>query len=339
MTGPLDELDQPSNIRAVAAAAGVSKTTVSHVLSGKRPVAEATKDHVLKVMADLDFRPNFFAQALTSQRSQTIALLTQDITNPFYPALARGVQQALSQENHVLMLFDAGPGIGGISTFVDVAIHRRVDGVVVAVSDVETDLQRLRKAGIAVAAVGQGFPTIPLDWASADDELIGADAVRYLHSRGHRLIATIGGPSSIAPGSTRLRGYRKGMKEAGLAAPPAFETEGDWTREGGAAAMARLLDEVTPPSAVFCANDLMAIGALDTAFSRGVAVPDRLAIVGVDDIEAASLVRPALTTLRVEAHEIGRVAAGLLLRGMRGPPGRMAEHVLVPHRLVIRNSA
>jgi LacI family transcriptional regulator len=326
------------NIQAVAEAAGVSKTTVSHVLSGNRPVSAATRRKVERVMDDLDYRPNFFAQALNSNKSQTVALIAQDITNPFYPALARGLQSSVAEANQVVMLFDAGAGASLTSAFVDEAIQRRVDGVVVAVSNVEDELLRLQRAGIAVVAVGSGLSGLPIDWVSADDELIGTDATRHLFERGYRRIATISGPPASEPGGGRLAGYVKAVNAFGETPDPALCEVADWTREGGEAALDRLLDQDDPPRAVFCANDLMAIGALDAARALGLAVPGDVAVLGVDDIDAAKLVSPSLTTVRVPAQEIGRVAGEQLLARIANPVG-IARRILVQHHLVIRESA
>lgn len=325
-------------IQEVADAAGVSKTTVSHVLSGNRPVSPATRRRVERVMDELGFKPNYFAQALNSKRSQTIALIAQDITNPYYPALARGLQATLTAANHVVMLFDAGAGPNLVRAFVDEIIQRRIDGVVISVSDVEPELQELRRAGVAVVAVGSGLSGRPIDWVSSDDERIGYDATTHLVATGRQRIATITGPVPGEPGTARLAGYTRALVEAGLPADPRRVVAGDWTRDGGRAAMRTLLDQPSPPDAVVCANDVMAIGALNAAIEAGLDVPGDLAVVGVDDIDAAQLVRPALSTVQVPAEEIGRAAGDLLLHRIGDPDGAH-RHVLVGHQLVIRQSA
>lgn len=327
-------------IEDVAQAAKVSKTTVSHVLSGKRPVAAATRKHVEKVMGDLGFQPNFFAQALNKSGGRTVALLAQDITNPFYPALARGLQRSVQQSGHVVMLFDGDAGPATTTTSVQAAIHRRVDGMVVAVSDVDGDIAEVLRANIPVVVVGASASKLDLDWVTADDTRIAGDVVDRLVSMGHTAIATISGPQEHAPGGPRQRGFHAALVGHGLPLPDEYVVEGDWTRSGGFGAMRTLLALEKRPTAVFCANDLMAIGAIDAVRQAGLSIPDDIAVVGVDDIEAASLVSPALTTVRIPAEEIGRAAGDLLVHRIedRGDLASPPRHVLVQHQLIVRES-
>ena len=333
------------NISAVADAAGVSKTTVSHVISGNRPVSAATRRKVERVMAEMGFEPNYFARAMQSNRSNSVALIVQDLTNPYYPALARGLQGALAQQRdlaqqgHVVMLFDAGAGDVLVDVFVTEMIRRRVDGVVAAAALSADELSRLRNAGIVIVAVGTATSGSDIDSVSADDALIADDATTHLIDLGHTSIASIQGPLDSEPGASRARGWMRALHRAGLRTPPEFETTADWTTHGGAEAAARLFGLDSRPTAIFCANDQMAIGALNAAISAGLAVPDDVALVGVDDIDAASLVRPALTTVRVPAQEIGRAAGELLARRLADQGTSPNRHVLIGHQLIARASA
>lgn len=327
------------NIQAVADAAGVSKTTVSHVISGKRPVSASTKRKVQKVMAELGFEPNFFARAMQSQRSNSVALIVQDIANPYYPALARGLQEALTRAGDVVMLFDGRAGEQLTDVFVKEILQRRVDGVVAAAPLTRAEVSRLLNGGVAVVAVGPATDRQDIDWVSADDAQIADDATTYLVRRGHKRIATIHGPEGSEPGTARVFGWKRAMDRAELAYSDADMAIGDWTTEGGAAAANVLLDCGTPPDAVFCANDLMAIGALNAVMARGLRVPEDVALIGVDDIAAAALVRPALTSVRVPAEEIGRAAGDLLQRRLADAAATPDRHVLVGHKLVERASA
>ncbi|MCL7382099.1 LacI family DNA-binding transcriptional regulator [Streptomyces sp. 35G-GA-8] len=323
----------------MARVAGVSKTTVSHVLSGRRPVSDATRAKVNRVIEELSFQQNFFATGLTGQRTKTIALVVQDLTNPFYPALARGLQQAVAEQGYVVLLADVGTGVPPVEAFLNEAVQRRVDGVVVAAVDVsENQLEPLRAAGISVVTVGDPHHRTSTDVISSDDEQIAEDAVRYLYNQGHRRFGVVSGPTHTAPGAPRLHGYRNALRARDLPALKAAEQVGDWTRESGTKAMTALMDQAGRPTAVLCANDLMAIGALDAARALGLAVPGDVAVVGVDDIDAASLVSPALTTVRVPAQDIGLVAGEQLLARISNPAGP-ARRVLVQHSLVVRESA
>ena len=323
----------------VAAATGVSKTTVSHVLSSKRPVSPATRRHVEKVMEEMGFHPNFFARALNRNRSNTIALVAQDITNPFYPALARGVQKAVSDSGHVVMLFDGDSGPKAVQTFIQEAIQRRVDGIVVAVADIDEQIESLLHARIPVVAVGSSISNLEIDWVTSDDVRLAEDAVERFVATGHERIATISGPRDKAPGRPRLQGFQAASARNHLPIAEELIVEGDWTRDGGFNAMQRLLALVNPPTAVFCANDMMAIGAVDAARQAGLTAAD-VAIIGVDDIDAASLINPALTTIRIPAEEIGRAAGEQLLKRIENAEEAAApRHLLIQHKLIVRESA
>jgi DNA-binding LacI/PurR family transcriptional regulator len=328
-----------ATITAVAEAAKVSKTTVSHVLSGKRPVSQATRRNVLRVMEELGFQPNYFAQALIANRSLAVALIVQDLTNPYYPLLGRGLQRAIGQAGYVVMLFDGAAQPDVAEAAVKTAVQRRVDGVVIATAGAERAAPTLKRAGIAAVAIGSGEAVEELDWVSADDERIAYDAVTHLLNSGHRRVATITGPTDANPGAARLRGYLRAMADQGEPEDPSLIVSGGWTRDGGSAAMSALLDLPDRPKAVFCANDVMAIGALDAAFARRLQAPDDLAVVGVDDIEAAALLRPSLTTIRIPALEIGRTAGTLLLDRLAEGGAAPSRHILVQHRLIVRQSA
>jgi LacI family transcriptional regulator len=332
-------INSGATITSVAEAAKVSKTTVSHVLSGKRPVSQATRRNVLRIMEELGFQPNYFAQALIANRSLAVALIVQDLTNPYYPLLGRGLQFAIGQAGYVVMLFDGAAQPEAAEAAVKTAIQRRVDGVVIATAGVERAAPTLRQAGIATVAVGSGPAIGDLDWVSADDERIAYDAVAHLLKSGRRRIAAITGPIEGSPGFARLKGYHAAMTDGGAAVDKSLIIGGGWTRDGGAAAMRVLLQQSGRPTAVFCANDVMAIGALDVALGLGVKVPDDLAIVGVDDIEAAALLRPSLTTVRLPTLEIGRTAGTLLLDRLAQGATAPARHILVQHSLMVRQSA
>lgn len=246
----------------------------------------------------------------------------------------------MGDAGYTVMLFDGAAREDAAEMAIQTALHRRVDGVVLAATTGPGPVAQLRRAGVAIVAVGASSAMNDVDWVSADDEQIAVDAVSYLIRNGHTNVATIAGPPDGEPGASRLSGYRGALLANEQPLDQARIAVGNWTRDGGAAAMEKLLLTVPQMTAVFCANDLMAIGALDTALAQGLAVPDDIAIVGVDDVDAAALVRPALSsTVRIPSLEIGRTAGTLLLDRLSHGKIAPARHILVQHRLIIRQSA
>jgi LacI family transcriptional regulator len=187
--------------------------------------------------------------------------------------------------------------------------------------------------------MGHSIERPDVDQVVTDDQAGCASATRYLIQQGHRSIGMITGQAGIFLSQERLAGYREALEEASLPFNLALVAEGDFMRPGGARAMLRLMEQRERVTAVVCANDLMAIGALDTAHALGIVVPDDVAIVGYDDIEAASLVTPALTTIVNPSYAMGKAAGKLLKDRMTGAYQGPARRVIVPHRLVKRNSA
>ncbi|HEY6760333.1 MAG TPA: LacI family DNA-binding transcriptional regulator [Baekduia sp.] len=326
-------------IEDVAAAAHVSKTTVSHVLSGKRPVAAATQAKVRRVIEELGFRPSALARGLTSARSHTLALMVPDVTNPFYPELARGLQEAVRAAGLLVLLADTGNSAQQERAFLIEALERRVDGIVLSSFGLtNADLTPAVRQNVAMISVGPQLAGEHVDVVSADDRQIGRDAVDHLADRGHTRIATIAGPLDVHPGLGRFEGFRDQMKVRGLRLPESRVVASDFTREGGRTAMERLLKGRSTPTAVFAANDLRAIGALDAARAAGLATPGEIAVLGVDDIDAASLVSPALSTIRIPSREIGHAAGRLLVDRIDGALPTARRTVLVAHQLVVRET-
>ncbi|MFC7584893.1 LacI family DNA-binding transcriptional regulator [Nonomuraea antimicrobica] len=285
--------ERPS-IRRVADLAGVSATTVSHTLNGRRPVAEQTRRRVLRAIEELGYRPNVLARGLRTSRSQTVGLIIPDITNPFYPALARGLQDVLAPAGYDQIISNTD-GVHGIEqTAIEQMIARQVDGLAFAVFHTHAeDLLPVIEAGIPVVRLGGRLVQQGVDLVHSDDEGGAAEATRYLLGCGYRRIAFVCGPEAEGPAAERVTGYRAALADAGVPGGEALVAHTGFSRTGGAEGVARLLQLARPPDAVLCANDVMAIGALDVAARLGLRVPEDLAVMGFDDIDAAGLVSPA----------------------------------------------
>jgi LacI family transcriptional regulator len=325
-----------ATIAEVADVAGVSRTTVSHVLSGNRPVAQATRERVEGAIKVLGFRPNGLARSLRVKRSDTVALIIPDITNPYYPMLSRGLDDALSEHRTLICNTDGARSLE--LDFAGDVFDRHVDRMVMVAFHIgASDLREIIDSGLPIVSLGVGIDDPRVDQVLTDDEHGAFEAARYLLGRGYRRIGMIGGADG--PGQRRAAGYRRALHEGGLASDPELVAIAEWTRRGGQEAMSRLLALEDPPTAVFCANDLMAIGAMDVARDSGLSIPTDLALVGYDDIEAATLVSPSLTTVVNPAYEAGQSAGRLLLDRMTGRHTGERREVVLRARLVERGSA
>ena len=328
------------SITDVAERAGVSITTVSHVLSGRRPVSEATRTRVQGIIAELGYEPNQLARGLRLQRTRTIALIIPNITNPFYPWIARGLQDAVSAAGYhvVVSSTDAVPGTE--RSVINEMITRRVDGIAFATYHNDTaDLDAAVKVGIPVVLLGGRTPSAGIDVVSADDLAGGEIATRYLLGRGYRRIGFITGPQRKGPPANRVIGCRRALKQAGIPAATSLIVREEFSREGGARGMAQLLGLSQPPDAVLCTNDVVAVGALQTALGRGLRVPEDVAVMGFDDIEIASVTAPKLTTVAVRPLEQGEAIGRVLLNRLNDLAPAAPRRILFDPAVVPRESA
>jgi LacI family transcriptional regulator len=336
-----------STIREVAERSGVSVATVSRVLNGYTDVSAETRQRVIATARKLDYTPNAAARALVKRRSHLIGVILftgdehPDLLHPFFLEVLVGLKHSLGADGYDVLLFATEqPGTSrGPHAYARRARHHGVDGVVVlAVDDAEEpELQKLLAAGTPVVAVD-----LPLSGNRAShvasDNLGGARlAVRHLHGLGHTRIATISGLAHTKPAADRLLGYRAEIQELGLPQRPEYEAPGDFYVETGEAAMRHLLALAEPPTAVFAASDMMAVGAIKAAEEAGLRCPDDIAVVGFDDIQLAELVSPALTTVRQDKRALGVAAARSLVQLIDDADA--APHVSVlPVDLVVRQS-
>jgi len=325
----------------VARLAGVSSTTVSHVLSGKRPVSAATRERVLEAVRELGYRPNSVARSLRTRRSQMIAVIVPDITNPFYGVMTRGLADTLDDAGYRSYVCNTDGSPERERDFIEDALDRGVDGIVMAwvhveLAEVEV-IQRAQKPLVLLA----GNEEIPgVDQVTVDDSAGARVATQHLIARGARRVAMITGPAGT--GRDRVKGYADALVAAGIGYDPSLTREGGWLRDGGRAAMLSLMSAESRPDAVFCANDLMAIGAMDAARELGLRIPEDVALAGFDDIDAAALVTPPLTTVVNPAYEIGEAAGQLILdrmaTGWHAMPEGASRRVVLPWRIVERES-
>ncbi|WP_431797372.1 LacI family DNA-binding transcriptional regulator [Microbacterium kunmingense] len=326
-------------IEEVAAAAGVSRSTVSRVVNGSTAVSPTALEAVRRAIAQLNYVPNRAARSLASRQTHAVALIVPEDTarffgDPFFAAIVSGINDRLSRSDYVLNLFIASDDPGDKTT--SYVRSGAVDGAII-VSHHTSDTFIDRIAAVLPVVYG-GRPVRDrgdAHYVDVDNVEGGRAATRYLLKTGHRRIATITGPSDMPAGIDRLQGYREALSAAGL--EPAAIEDGDFTAQGGAAAMRRILDSGAEFDAIFVASDLMARGVLDTLRLAGIRVPDDVAIIGFDDSPVATSLIPPLTTMRQPSFEQGRRMAEVLLELLAG---RRPPYVsILDMTLVVRESA
>ena len=291
-------------IRDVARAADVSVATVSRALNNIDSVARKTRDRVLRVVGELDYVPNSGARALSTRRTETIGVLLPDLHGEFFSELIRGIDLA-ARARGLHLLLSSSHGDHAEAARALRAMRSRVDSVIVMLPDASEDLLGDAGTGAVPMIILGRAPASDVHCSLAIDNYAGAFAITaHLIETGRRRVAFVAGPSDNADAGERLRGYRAAMQRAGL---PETMLDGDFSEQAGRDAARRSLAG-TRPDALFCANDMMAIGALEALKDAGVAVPREIALAGFDDIPIARYVSPPLTTAAVPIAEIGRQA-------------------------------
>lgn len=333
----------------VAREAGVSLMTVSRVVNHKADVSSSTRHRVLQIIQQLNYRPSDIARGLATQRTGTLGLVVPDIANPFFSAVARGVEREAHAHNYSVFLCNTDEDPQRECALLATLDEKRVDGIIVCSSrlpdhDLHAMLSRHPAAVLvnrSLASAGLRFPGVDRSKISAvmaDDEHGGYLATRHLLQRGHRAIAFLAGPENSYSGWRRAQGYHMALAEARVAADPGWERHCAPIVEAGTRAARRLLHEHSELTALFCYNDLVAVGALRACVDLGYGVPSQVAIVGFDDISLAALVTPSLTTCRVPREDLGTHAMRLLLDQLEEGAVEPCEVLLQPE-LVIRSSA
>jgi LacI family transcriptional regulator len=333
-----------ATMRDVARLAGVSTATISHVVNKTRFVEPETSARVRTAIGQLGYEVDGVARSLRTGATRMLALIIPDLVNPFFAEIAVAAQRYALLAGYDVAIFNTDVPEGSpkvlFEHYLKAIRRKRYDAVIVA-ETIPLDpiaRQQLTVTATPVILIG-GIPHAQADRVYIDDYGAAREMMAYLNRRGYRSIAHIAGVPGMRAAADRQRGYRDGLAAAGQPYRPEHDVIGDFQRDGGYHAMQQLLASPCRPSAVFAANDLTAIGAQLACQDAGVNVPNDVAIAGFDDLTLVTDVRPALTTINHGQREIGKEAVRMALARIRHEAPEDKQTIIVPHRLVVRQSA
>lgn len=326
-------------IKDIALLAGVSTTTVSHVINNTRFVSEEKRTRVLDVMRRLDYHPNRMASGLRTKKSYAIGVVLPDITNPYFAEIARGVEDACFEHNYSAIICNSDDSSRIESHYLSMLAEKQMDGIVlVNVGDRGQRPPERVMHDMPLVMLDREIPGLVSDSVQVDNKLGGRMAAEYLFGLGHRRVVCIGGTPEVYPSWDRVDGFIEFMREAGHPVPPRSILKGDFQAESGFALTHKAMAAKSRPTAIFAANDLMAYGAIRALTEMGMRIPEDISVVGFDDISLSSLFNPPLTTIRQPRLEMGETAVNLLLEKM-GSPELESRRVMLPLKLVERQTS
>jgi LacI family repressor for deo operon, udp, cdd, tsx, nupC, and nupG len=324
-------------IADVAKMANVSTATVSRVISNAGTVKKETADKVLEAINKLNYKPNMLARQLRRLETKTIIVIIPDITNTFFSNVLRGIESVATEYAYQVLLGDAQNIVERESSYLAVLGEKKADGVILLTARTDQRaLEEISKEFPVVLACeyfeGSNLPTVSIDNISS-----ARKATEHLISLNHKRIGHISGPLKVVVGRDRLKGFNQAMAQHGLFVDPLLVQEGDFSYASGFNLMKKLLTLEVPPTAVFTANDEMAMGAIKAAKSKGFKVPEDLSVVGFDDIKFASIFEPALTTIAQPTFDMGKKAMELLLKLINNKELEKNQ-IILADELIVRDS-
>jgi LacI family transcriptional regulator len=329
-----------ASLTEIANVAGVSVATVSRVLSGSsHPVSDQTRERVNRAAEVLGFHPNMLARALVTNRSNTMAVIVHDISDPYFAEIVRGLEDSAHEHRYQLFISSSDRDPVRELAYVRAFLSHRVDAIVFAGGGFHDTTYRAAldallapfEASNAVVRLSPSDDDRP--FLAPDNKGGATQMTRHLLELGHRTIGFVEGPPGFPPSAERAAGYAAALTEAGIEVEPELIESGHFTEEGGAVAAATLLARRPDITALFTANDLMAFGALRELQRRDVAVPGAVSVAGFDDVRMASHLHPSLTTVRVPMYELGQQAFFVAMKVLNGDRARAARRLDVSLQL------
>ncbi|MFW6294742.1 MAG: LacI family DNA-binding transcriptional regulator [Halanaerobium sp.] len=325
-------------IKDIAKEADVSVTTVSRVLNNKPDVGDDTRAKILKLIDDMNYNPNSVARGLVMQKTHTIGLIIPDISNPFFPQVARAVEDKAQKLGYSVIFFNTDNHLEREKKAVELFKSKQVDGLIVSLSlGNEEILKELKASNYPVVQIDRSVLSDSYPLVSIDNKNSAYQMVEYMLKKGYRKIAHISGDLNTTTARERLEGYKKALSDYQVEINKDYIIEGDYTQHSGFEAVQKLLKLKKRPTAVFAANDLSAAGAYKALFAADLKIPEEMAVAGHDDIGIASLLRPELTTMRQPKYSLGEQAVSLLLKMINSSEAEIEDQILKTN-LIIRES-
>ncbi len=329
-----------TTMQDVADLAKVSKTTVSHVINGTRPVSEEKRQRVLSAMKELDYHPNILARGLRRNETTMIGLIVPNNANPFYAEVSKGVESVCFDKGFNVILCNSDRDIEKELRYTDLLTKKRVDGILFVgtwIGENTDHIENTIQQNIPIVVVDRFVPNLDIDLVVTNNVLGGWLATSHLYGLGHKKIACIAGTPQFTPNAERIQGYEKALVEAKIPINPDLIIRSNFQFEGGYKAAQQLLSQENRPTAIFACNDLMAIGAMRAAIDLGYRIPEDLSIIGYDDVQMTKYTNPQLTTISQPMFEMGNRAAEMLIERIHELEIPKRKKILEPN-LVVRGS-
>jgi LacI family transcriptional regulator len=327
-------------IRDVARRADVAPTTVSRVINNSGYVSKETRERVEAAIAELGYVPNTLARSLRFKKTGTLALVLPDITNPFWTTVARGVEDAASDHGFNVILCNTDESEAEQAKYLTVLLQKQMDGIVLAPARSTAEpVELIQRQGVPVVVLDRHVPRAQVDMVRCDSVRGAYQLVRHLLTLGHSRIAMLTGPKGVSTADDRVAGYQQALEETGLDANADLVYYGEFTQASGYDMTQRALTAAHRPTALFAANNFIAIGSWRALRDAGLQVPEDITLVGFDDLPLAFIIDPFLTATAQPAYEMGHRATELLLARLSGLAPTDYQEILLPTETIVRKSS
>ncbi|SON50823.1 DNA-binding transcriptional regulator CytR [Vibrio tapetis] len=328
-----------ATMKDVAQLAGVSTATVSRALMNPEKVSSTTRKRIEDAVMESGYSPNSLARNLRRNESKTIITIVPDICDSYFTEIIRGIEDAAVENGYLVLLGNSGQQQKRESSLVNLVFTKQADGMLLLGTHLPFDVSKPEQKNLPPLVMACEFaPELELPTVHIDNLTSSFEAVNYLTQMGHRNIAQITGPAEAVLCQFRSQGYQQALRRSGIPMNPTYKEEGDFSFESGERAIAKLLSLPEPPTAIFCHNDVMAIGAIQKAKKLGFKVPEDISFVGFDNVQFSEYCDPPLTTISQPRYEIGRQAMLMLLELLKGNDVQAGSRLLETE-LIIRKSA